>query len=139
MDAVVIDKEAQKIEQWCSERGWEPETVTKVELVFEEKMMNLHDHGYDLQNRTGEQACFRLKKTDRFAELTIWDWGTKEPSLLVAAGDLEVELELKNRDFSGRGRGRLMVRKICAGIERNRFGTLNETIYRIALDDEAKN
>ena len=68
-------------------------------------------------------------------ELTIWDWGTQEPSLLVAAGDAEVELELKNRDFSGRGRGRLMVRKICSGIERKRFGNINETIYRIAIED----
>ena len=38
--------------------------------------------------------------------------------------------------MSSRGRGRLMVRKMCTSIERNRFGTLNETIYRIALDDK---
>ena len=139
MDSTLIDREAQEIEQWCSDQGWDPDIVTKVELVFEEKMMNLHDHGYDIRARSGEQACFRLRKEKGQVELTIWDWGTQEPSLLVAAGDPELELELRNRDFSGRGRGRLMVRTICKGIERNRFGPLNETTYRIAGEEQVKN
>ena len=138
MDAKVIDEMAQKLEKWCAEQGWDQETTTKVEVVFGEKMMNLYDHGYDIHDRAGEQACFRLKKTRNHAELTIWDWGTPEPSISVAAGNSELELELKNRDFSSRGRGRLMLRKICAGIERNRFDTLNETIYRIAMDGVAQ-
>ena len=138
MDAKAIDAEAQKIEEWCSGQGWDPETFTKVEVVFEEKMMNLYDHGYDIRDRSGEQACFRLKKYHDHVELTVWDWGTPEPSILVAAGNPELELELRNRDFSARGRGRLMVRKICKGIERNKFGPLNETVYRIAVDDEDK-
>ena len=135
MDAEFIDEKAQEIERWCFEQGWDPETATKVELVFEEKMMNVYDHGYDAHDRVGEQACFRLKKIRNHAELTIWDWGTPEPSIAVATGSSEVELELKNRGFSSRGRGRLMVRKICLGIERNRFDNLNETIYRIAMND----
>ena len=136
MDAKVIDKMAQQIENWCSERNWDLETITKVELVFEEKMMNLYDHGYDIRGRSGERACFKLRKTDNQVELSVWDWATPEPSLLVATGSSEVELELRNRGFSGRGRGRLMVRKICVGIERNRYGNLNETIYRIPVEDK---
>ena len=136
MDAKVIDKTAQEIERWCAEQGWPQEVITKVELVFEEKLMNLYDHGYDLRERAGEQACIRLRIVRDQVELTVWDWGTQEPSLPVAVGDPELELELKNRDMSSRGRGRLMVRKMCTSIERNRFGTLNETIYRIALDDQ---
>ena len=136
VDAAVIDREAQEIERWCSGQGWSPDIITKVELVFEEKMMNLYDHGYDVRDRAGEQAGFRLRKYEKYVELAMWDWGSPEPSILVAAGDTEVELELKNREFSSRGRGRLMVRKICCGIERNRFGTLNETIYRIAEEEK---
>jgi len=137
MDASAIDQEAQEIEFWCSVQGWDPEVTMEVELVFEEKMMNLYDHGYDLRDRAGEQACFRLRENGKYAELTVWDWGTPEPSMPVAAGDPELELELRNRDFSSRGRGRLMVRKMCQGIERNRFGALNETTYRIALKNGA--
>ena len=135
MDAKVIDETAQEIERWCSEQGWDQDTITKVEVVFEEKMMNLYDHGYDSHDRAGEHACFRLKKTRSHVELTIWDWGSPEPSITVTAGNSELELDLKNRDFSSRGRGRLMLRKICEGIERNKFETLNETIYRIAVGD----
>ena len=138
MNSDAIDKGAQEIEHWCSSRGWDMEIITKVELVFQEKMMNLFDHGYAISDRSGEQACFRLKKDCDQVVLTIWDWGTQEPSLPVTAGNLEVELDLKNRDYSGRGRGRLMVRKMCKSIERNRFETLNETIYRIAADDKTE-
>ena len=98
--------------------------------------MNLYDHGYDIRDRSGEMACFRLRKTAAHVEMTIWDWGTQEPSILVTDGDAELELELKNRDFSGRGRGRLMLRKMCCGIERRRFGTLNETVYYIETDQK---
>ena len=138
MDPVVIDKAAQEIEEWCTAQGWDPELVTKVELVFEEKMMNLYDHGFDIRDRSREQACFKLQKRKDRADLTIWDWGTQEPSIRVALGDTEVELDLKNRNFSGRGRGRLMVRKVCCGIERNRFGALNETIYHIPAENGEK-
>ena len=62
MDAAVIDKAAQKIEHWSADRGWDPEIITKVELIFEEKMMNLYDHGYDIRERSGEQALFYLRK-----------------------------------------------------------------------------
>lgn len=135
MDAAVIDKTAKEIEQWCSDQGWDMALSTKVELVFEEKMMNLHDHAYDEHDRVLEQACFRLQKDQNYVILTIWDWGTLEPSIPVAAGDLELEMELRNRDFRDRGRGRLMVRGMCKGIERSRFGNLNETTYRIAVEE----
>ena len=133
INANEIEKMALEIEQWCNEQGWSLEVVTKVQLVFEEKMMNLYDHGYDIRDRAREQACVRVKKANGIVELTIWDCGTPEPSIEVAAGSLEVALELKNREFSGRGRGRLMVREICSGIKRNCFGSLNETIYFIPM------
>jgi len=136
MSIDAIDQEAQEIGRWCLRHGLGAEISMKVELVFEEKMMNLYDHGYDIRDRAGEQACFRLKNKLKQVELTIWDWGSQEPSLPVAAGDPELELELKNRTFSSRGRGRLMLRQICCGIERNRFGQLNETIYHIAADGD---
>lgn len=135
MDSGDIDRMAQKVEEWCTGQEWDPGLITKVELVFEEKMMNLYDHGYDLRDRSAEQALFRLEKKGKLVELTVWDWGTQEPSIPVTAGSLEVEMELKNRDFSSRGRGRLMVRKVCCGIERSRFGELNETVYRIPLEE----
>ena len=109
------------------------ETITKVEVVFGEKMMNLYDHGYDAHNRAGEQACFRLKTTRNLAELTIWDWGTPEPSIAVAAGNSETAFELLNRDMSNHGRGRLMVRELCCGVERKRYGQLNETVYHVKM------
>lgn len=131
MVAGEIDRIAQTIEKWCEEKGWGSELATKVQLVFEEKLMNLHDHGFPDRERIREVACVRLRKTGNIAELTVWDCGSPEPSIEVAGGDSDVAFELANRSFSGRGRGRLMVREICDGIKRSKYDELNETVYRI--------
>ena len=136
INAIAIDNMAQEIDNWCMEEGWSQDLATKVQLVFEEKLMNLHDHGYDIRDKSKAYASVRLKKSDNYAELAIWDDGTPEPGISVVAGSLDTELELRNRQFSGRGRGRLMLREICSGIKRNRYGNLNETIYFIPIEDK---
>lgn len=128
-----IDKMAQQLGNWCTEQGWDVAVTTRVQLVFEEKMMNLHDHGYDDRERLHETACVRLRKLQNHVELTIWDCGTQDPSISVAVGSTSVAFELANKMFGGRGRGRLMMREICNGIARNRYGLLNETIFNIPL------
>ena len=70
-------------------------------------------------------------------ELTVWDCGTQDPSLEVAAGSTDVAFDLANQRFSGRGRGRLIVRELCDGIERNSYPPLNETTYHIPFSKEA--
>ena len=35
--------------------------------------------------------------------------------------------------MAGRGRGRLIVRELCDGVERNRYPPLNETTYHIPI------
>ena len=131
INADAIDKMTQEIEEWCSCQGWSVDVITKVQMVFEEKLMNLHDHGIDTRDRLWEKACVRLRKTGENVELTVWDFGRQEPSMSVAAGNLDVALELKNREFNEHGRGRLMVRKICSAIQRKRYGILNETVFLI--------
>ncbi len=128
-----IDKVAQRISDWCGERGWDVDASTRIQLVFEEKMMNLHDHGFDDRERLREVACVRLRAVRGYAELTVWDCGTPEPGIEVAAGSTDVAFDLANQAFSNHGRGRLMVRDICDGIERQQYGTLNETIYYIPV------
>ena len=133
-----IDAVAQRIGEWCEAEGWGEDASTRVQLVFEEKLMNLHDHGYDERERWREVASVRLRAKGEFAELTVWDCGTQEPSIELATGRSEVGFDLANKAFSGRGRGRLMVRNLCDGIARNRYGTMNETIYYIPVGKPQK-
>ena len=136
IDADAIDNAAQDIDKWCIAQGWPTDIINKILLVFEEKLMNLHDHGFDIRERSNEHASIRLRKNAKNIELTIWDNGTQEPSIEVAAGNPDVAFELKNRNLSERGRGRLLVREICNGIQRNRFGLLNETTYFIPMENK---
>ena len=52
----------------------------------------------------------------------------------VAAGNADTAFELLNRDMSNHGRGRLMVRELCCGVERKRYGELNETVYHVKME-----
>ena len=133
----IIDEASEKLGAWCEKAGLGPEVSSKVQVVFAEKLMNLHDHGIDPRDRARATTCVRIRRVGDDAELTVWDSGAPEPSIEVAAGDSDVALELKNREFSGRGRGRLLVRKLCSGILRNRIGHLNETIYIVPAGDAA--
>lgn len=134
LKADAIADSAVALGEWCAKRGWDDDLINRVQLVMEEVLMNVHDHGVDPRERLSAIANLRLKRLREMAELTIWDCGTPTPSVEVAAGDADVAFELKNREYSGRGRGRLITRELCNGICRSRYENLNETIFYIPLE-----
>lgn len=129
-----ISEAAVEFGEWCAENGWDEGLVNRVQLVMEEVLMNVHDHGVDSRERLSAVANMRLRRVRDFAELTIWDCGTPTPSVEVASGDSNIAFELKNREFSGRGRGRLITRELCNGISRSRYENLNETVFFIPVE-----
>ena len=133
-----IDASSQEMAEWCAAQSWPDDLVVRLRLVFEEKLMNIYDHGFDERDRMHEVASIRLVRVGDEARLTVWECGTPEPSLVVAAGDADVAFELKNREMNNHGRGRLIVREICTGIEKNRYCRLNETIYHVPFDATEK-
>ena len=134
-----LDKQSQNMGSWCRAAGWAEEDVGRVQLVLEETVMNVYDHGFDDVDRLHEVVGVRLvRRNADVAELTVWDNGTPVPSLLVAGGDSSTAFELINRQMGNHGRGRLIVRELCCGIERKRYGSLNETIYHGKLGDYAE-
>jgi len=128
-----VDIASKRMAEWCRGQDWPEEGVAKLQLVLEEKLMNVHDHGFDDRDRLREVVSLRLRRVRDHAVLTVWDAGTEEPSVVVAAGDSATAFELANQNMSDHGRGRLIVREICDGIERNRYPPLNETIYHIPV------
>ena len=136
---LVVDDAARELGDWCRAQGWSEGDLGRVQLVLEEKLMNVYDHGFDDIGRLHEVACVRLlKRRQDYAELTVWDCGTPEPSIAVAAGNASTAFELVNQEMSDHGRGRLMVRELCGGVERKRFGSLNETVCHVRLGQDEK-
>ncbi|MBO7686764.1 MAG: SpoIIE family protein phosphatase [Kiritimatiellae bacterium] len=136
LSPVALDKQAQDMGAWCRAAGWAEEDVGRVQLVLEETVMNVYDHGFDDVDRLHEVVGVRLARRNAgVADLTVWDYGTPVPSLSVAGGDASTAFELINRQMGNHGRGRLIVRELCCGIERKRYGSLNETIYHVKLGD----
>ena len=139
LQPTAVDEAAREMGAWCRAQGWSEDDISRVQVVLEEKLMNVYDHGFDDIDRLHEVASVRLLVRKRgLAELTVWDCGTPEPSLSVAAGNASTALELVNQEMSNHGRGRLMTRELCEGIERERFGTLNETVYHVRIGQDEK-
>ena len=139
LSPTAVDDAAREMGDWCRAQGWSEGDIGRVQLVLEEKLMNVYDHGFDDIGRLHEVACVRLlKRRQDYAELTVWDCGTPEPSIAVAAGNASTAFELVNQEMSDHGRGRLMVRELCGGVERKRFGSLNETVYHVRLGQDEK-
>ena len=128
-----VDAASQRVAEWCRAEGWPEEGIARIQLVFEEKLMNIYDHGLDDRTRLHEVVTVRLRRIRDNAVLTVWDTGTEEPSIAVVAGDSETYFEQANQNMAGRGRGRLIVRELCDGVERNRYPPLNETTYHIPI------
>ena len=128
-----VDVASQRAAAWCREEGWPEEGIARVQLVLEEKLMNVYDHGLNDRNRLHEVVSLHLRKVRGDAVLTVWDRGTEEPSIAIVAGDAETAFTQANQNMAGRGRGRLIVRELCDGIERNSYPPLNETVYHIPL------
>lgn len=135
LQPTAVDDTARAMGEWCRAQGWAEDDINRIQVVLEEKLMNVCDHAFDDINRLHEVACVRLlkRRSDR-VELTVWDCGTPEPSISVAAGSSATAFDLVNQEMSNHGRGRLMVRELCDGVERKRFGTLNETVYHVRLE-----
>jgi sigma-B regulation protein RsbU (phosphoserine phosphatase) len=126
-----VDAAAQACADWCTAAGWPEDLVTRIQLVLEEHLMNVYDHGLDAQQQRKEVVSIRLRRRMDNAELTVWDAGRPPPTIKVAAGDADTAFDLANMKMDDHGRGRLMVRQLCHGIQRQRFGKLNETIFYI--------
>lgn len=136
LSPAALDKQAQNMGNWCRAAGWAEDDVGRVQLVLEEMVMNVYEHGFDDVVRLHEVVGVRLvRRNAGVADLTVWDNGTPVPSLSVAAGDASTAFELINRQMGHHGRGRLIVRELCCGIERKRYGSLNETVYHVKLGD----
>ena len=126
-----VDDASQKLAAWCREHGWPEEGISRIQVVLEEKLMNVCDHGFSDGESMREVVAVRLMRRNDTAVLTVWDDGAEEPSIEVVAGDSDIVFDKANKNMAGRGRGRLIVRELCDGIERKRYPPLNETTYYI--------
>jgi len=132
-----VDKTSQAMGAWCRAQGWDDGLVGRLMVVFEEKAMNIHDHGFDDRDRLREVVSLRLRRRADAAELTVWDYGSAEPSIRVVAGDAGTAFDMANLNMNNHGRGRLMVRELCHGIRRMRYSGLNETVYYVPFTRES--
>ena len=138
LSPLLVDGIAQSVGSWCDGEGWPADLTDRVQLVLEEHLMNIYDHGFDDHQRRKEVVSLRLRQKCDHAELTVWDFGNPQPSMKVAAGDTGTAFTIVNNEMSCHGRGRLMVRELSTAIQRQNLGTLNETVFYIPWSTRAE-
>ncbi|MBQ4198349.1 MAG: SpoIIE family protein phosphatase [Kiritimatiellae bacterium] len=136
LSPALVDAAARHVAAWCAAENWPDDLAGRIQLVLEEHLMNIYDHGYDEQHRRRGVVSLRLRRMRDFAQLSVWDHGRPTPGMQVAAGDAATAFDLINREFGNHGRGRLMMRQLCESIQRQRFGKLNETTFHIPWTEE---
>ena len=109
----------------------------KVELLIEEHMNNIVEHGLSANRRENEYIVLKLAVLEDGLKVTIWDrgaqWSDEKPRNVM---DLDAQFEQINEDQSGSGRGLLIISKIASEISRQRYSGMNETVFIVSKDSD---
>ncbi len=135
MNPVEIDEAAQRLGAFV--RRVFPvdgaELAVKAELLLEEHLMNVHDHGLNDYERPRERAVVQAYFEQDYLVLTMWDRGR----LRLGTGDIRAradqKLDAQNEALDPHGRGEAIVRKLAVRLSRQRMLNLNQSIYYLAL------
>ena len=135
-----VDKVSIKIADFLIDLNLPVEFSTKVELLLEEHLVNIIEHG---MNETKKQNDFIMIKVDcqeKEIVLTVWDRGREWNSKMLNS-DLKPDgvLDLLNLRHADGGRGVLIMKKIAPKITHNRYCGLNETVFHIPYVEESTN
>ena len=132
-----VDHVGNKVADFVMEQCSDEILAEKVELLIEEHMNNIVEHGLSANRRENEFIVLKVAVLNEGLKVTIWDRGvqwTEEMSRDVS--DLDAQFEQINEDQSGSGRGLLIISKIASEISRQRYSGMNETVLIFSKDSE---
>lgn len=134
-----IDQGAMRLGDYVRSRCPDCEALAvKAELLLNEHLMNVHDHGLDDYARTMEKSLVRAYFERDFLVVTIWDRGkawTGQPEMRSRA---EQRLDDQNESLATHGRGEAIVRRIAVRLSRKRLLNLNRSVYYLPLAEETE-
>ncbi len=134
---VAVDSVGMKASDFVMEQCNDVILAEKVELLVEEHMNNIVEHGLNSYRRENEFIVLKIAMIPEGLKVTIWDRGEQwSGNALSNATDPDSLLEHVNEQQSGSGRGLLIISKIASEISRHRYSGLNETIFIVKNDTD---
>lgn len=114
-----------KSEKFVHERLNDSKLASKIELLINECLNNIIEHGYQLQKLVHVIGSLKIKEK---IELVFWDKG-----LEWQFEDLGKFEEQNTEKLSERGRGLQIIRSITDNLTVKRYGDFNKTIMTIPI------
>lgn len=111
----------------------------RLELLLGEYLVNIIRHGLEETSRQNEFIVLKVVVEERDVKIVVWDrgreWNSGANPAFRHPNDV---LDERNAAFAESGRGLSIVLKIAPDIRRQRYSGLNETVFRIPMDDFSK-
>ena len=110
--------------------------VLKVELLLEEHLVNVVEHGIDSQQHQNDFLVLKMVCTDKNLKITVLDRGCEwHDTRMLTVEDADHLLTQMNDEFSPCGRGLPLIMKIAPQIVRERHYGLNMTTFIIPREN----
>ncbi|MCF7741388.1 MAG: SpoIIE family protein phosphatase, partial [Candidatus Marinimicrobia bacterium] len=114
-----------KSEKFVQERLNDPKLASKIELLINECLNNIIEHGYQFQKLVHVIGSLKIREK---IELVFWDKGIE-----WQFEDLEKFEEQNTEKLSERGRGLQIIRSITDDLTVDRYGDFNKTVMTIPI------
>ncbi len=134
---VAVDNVGMKASDFVLEQCGDDILSEKVELLVEEHMNNIVEHGLNECRRDNEYIVLKIAVIENGLKVTIWDRGKHwSENTATPTSNPDMLLEQVNEQQSGSGRGLLIISKIASEISRHHYSGLNETVFIVKNDTE---
>ena len=132
-----IDRLVEAAAQWAAERKLPDEAIAKMELLLNEHLENVRQHGLGDQQRRFAISVVEMRPSEGDLEIRVWDRGASwEGDLSETAPHPDLALDAQNAALAGSGRGLAILRKIARRITYEQFEGLNKFTFLIGVKAE---
>lgn len=112
--------------------------AVKTELLLEEYLVNVTQHGLGEYEKLNEYIAVKLCAYEYELKLIVWDHGKEWNGFSLRQENADSELNKLNDDLAESGRGIPIMTKIATQISRRRYSGLNESIFIIPVATESE-
>ena len=133
-----IDEICQKASGFVSRFYSDEELAVKTELLMEEYLVNVIQHGLSEYEKLNEYIAVKICAYEYELKLIIWDHGKEWNGFSLRPEAANEKLDELNDHMASSGRGLPIMAKIAAQISRQRYSGLNESIFLIPVSDNKK-
>ncbi|MBP5639094.1 MAG: response regulator [Victivallales bacterium] len=131
-----VDKVSIRVADFLMGLNMPMEFSTKVELLLEEHLVNIIEHGMSEYHTKNDFIMIKLDCQESGLVLTVWDRGKEwNTAMFDRSSKPDRALEFLNSQHASSGRGVLIMRKIAPKITHERHCGMNETAFHIPYTD----